>query len=198
MVKSFLQENGISCEMSACNRSMKVSTTTEIKDRDRIVRARRLLEPLGRTNVPPSLAIEIMNGRKQHIFMKIGQQEGGLCSRFGIEKVEYEDRLRRFRASIEVNKEIIGFTGTNLYHYEDTVTLFGGAVGQSEDLEMARMLVEGYIVHDVENDCVTKLKLMKSEERKDRGGEDALVLEKQDMAIANLQAQMANLTSQLS
>ncbi|KAB2615326.1 hypothetical protein D8674_021914 [Pyrus ussuriensis x Pyrus communis] len=188
MVKSFLQENGISCEMSACNRSMKVSTTTEIKDRDRIVRARRLLELLGRTNVPPSLAIEIMNGRKQHIFMKIGQQEGGLCSRFGIEKVgieyrfpnlglifvdvvEYEDRLRRFCASIE---EIIGLTGANLYHYEDTVTLVGGAVGQSEDLEMARIFVEGYIVHNVEGDCVTKLNLMKSEKRKDRGGDDAL------------------------
>ncbi|KAM1056857.1 hypothetical protein ACFX13_030969 [Malus domestica] len=171
MVKSFLQENGISCELSARNRSMKVSTTTEIKDRDRIVRARRLLELLGKTNVPPSLAIEIMNGRKQHILMKIGQQEGGLCSRFGIEKVEYEDRLRRFRASIE---EIIGLTGTNLYHYKDTVTLVGGAVGQSEDLEMARILVEGYIVHNVESDCVTKLKLMKSEKRKDREGEDAL------------------------
>ncbi|XP_050138729.1 uncharacterized protein LOC126615051 isoform X5 [Malus sylvestris] len=171
MVKSFLQENGISCELSARNRSMKVSTTTEIKDRDRIVRARRLLELLGKTNVPPSLAIEIMNGRKQHILMKIGQQEGGLCSRFGIEKVEYENRLRRFRASIE---EIIGLTGTNLYHYQDTVTLVGGAVGQSEDLEMARILVEGYIVHNVESDCVTKLKLMKSEKRKDREGEDAL------------------------
>ncbi|XP_009337022.2 uncharacterized protein LOC103929537 isoform X3 [Pyrus x bretschneideri] len=171
MVKSFLQENGISCEMSACNRSMKVSTTTKIKDRDRIVRARRLLELLGRTNVPPSLAIEIMNGRKQHIFMKIGQQEGGLCSRFGIEKVEYEDRLRRFCASIE---EIIGLTGTNLYHNEDTVTLVGGAVGQSEDLEMARIFVEGYIVHNVEGDCITKLNLMKSEKRKDRGGDDAL------------------------
>ncbi|KAB2615798.1 hypothetical protein D8674_022386 [Pyrus ussuriensis x Pyrus communis] len=126
------------------------------------------------------IAIEIMNGCKQHILKKIGQHEGGLCSRFGIEKVGIEysfpnmglifvdvvilDRCYLVNKDSAKPLRVIGLTGTNLYHYEDTITPVGGAVGRSEDLEMARMLVEGYIVYN----------LMKFEKRKDREGEDAL------------------------
>nr|XP_028945571.1 uncharacterized protein LOC114819209 isoform X2 [Malus domestica] len=86
-----------------------------------------------------------MNGRRQHIFMRIGHQEGGLSSRFGIKEDEYTQRLVIFMAAYKGH----------------TVLLLGradvvGILGRDDGLEMARTVVEGYIVHGREHARVTE------------------------------------------
>ncbi|KAM1525684.1 hypothetical protein ACFX10_010114 [Malus domestica] len=99
-----------------------------------------------------------MNGRRQHIFMRIGHQEGGLSSRFGIKEDEYTQRLVIFMAAY---KDVSDLTDTTVCHVGHTVLLLGradvvGILGRDDGLEMARTVVEGYIVHGREHARVTE------------------------------------------
>ncbi|XP_048439436.1 uncharacterized protein LOC103930230 [Pyrus x bretschneideri] len=171
MVKSSLDEHGILSDLKMADRSMTTSKTVKTKDPELFLRARILLELLGGASIPASLAIEIMNGRRQHIFMRIGHQEGGLCSRFGIKEDEHKQRLVKFMAA---DKDLSDLTDTTVRHVGHTVLLLGradvvGISGRDDGLEMARTLVEGYIVHGREHACVTEHReIKKSRKRKYR------------------------------
>ncbi|TQD95744.1 hypothetical protein C1H46_018688 [Malus baccata] len=146
MVKSSLDEHSILSDLKMADRSMTISKTVNTKDPELFLRSKILLELLGSASIPASLAIELMNGRRQHIFMRIGHQEGGLCSRFGIKEVgRVHTRLVKFMAAYKGH----------------TILLLGradvvGILGRDDGMEMARTVVEGYIVHGREHARVTE------------------------------------------
>ncbi|XP_050114651.1 uncharacterized protein LOC126592893 isoform X1 [Malus sylvestris] len=168
MVKSSLDEHSILSDLKMADRSMTISKTVKTKDPVLFLRARILLELLGSASIPASLAIEIMNGRRQHIFTRIGHQEGGLSSRFGIKEDEYTQRLVKFMAAY---KDVSDLTDTTVRHVGHTVLLLGradvvGILGRDDGLEMVRTVVKGYIVHGREHARVTEHRENKKSRKK--------------------------------
>ncbi|XP_004300211.1 PREDICTED: uncharacterized protein LOC101299006 [Fragaria vesca subsp. vesca] len=89
VVESSLEFYGIACALNLAERSVTISTTTSTKGRNYFIKATRLVELLTTTHVPPHMAIETLHGNQKHILIKIGNQEGGLCSKFGIKKERF-------------------------------------------------------------------------------------------------------------
>ncbi|XP_004300429.1 PREDICTED: uncharacterized protein LOC101291340 [Fragaria vesca subsp. vesca] len=109
MVKSSLEKYGISCTLDLINRTLTISTTEASKEYpDAFEKARHLLQLLTTTNVPPALAIDLALNGKQHEFIEIGFQEGGLCSMYGIKKEQYCKRLKWLTRSVKGIRELTG------------------------------------------------------------------------------------------
>lgn len=96
-VQRFLGGHGISCTVDTAKRCLTFSTTRRTVDLDIIHKAGDFLQLLARTGIPATKAVEILNGSLQHEVIKTGFQDGGLRTKFEIEK-EYaknRDRLKR-------------------------------------------------------------------------------------------------------
>ncbi|PRQ19992.1 hypothetical protein RchiOBHm_Chr7g0223281 [Rosa chinensis] len=103
MLESSLSNYGISCTLE--KDSMAFTTTRCTNEPDIIDKAFQLLELLSTTHVPVSLAIEILDGSMQTCVIKIGNQEGGICSDFGISEEEYLIRWECLRHSLQAVAE---------------------------------------------------------------------------------------------
>ncbi|KAL6526270.1 hypothetical protein OROMI_029910 [Orobanche minor] len=105
MVESSLEKYGICCRLNLTNHTVSISTTEATEEYlGAFEKARHLLQLLTTNNVPPYLAIDLALNGKQHEFIEIGFQEGGLCSLCGIKKEQYFKRciwLARYLKDIE-------------------------------------------------------------------------------------------------
>ncbi|KAK9910916.1 hypothetical protein M0R45_034850 [Rubus argutus] len=112
MVESSLEEYGIACALNLAERSVTVSKTITTKGRNYFEKAKRLVELLTTTHVPPQMAIETLNGDQRHILIKIGNQEGGLCSKYGIQKEKFVKQRECLACSLEA---LAALTCCNLF-----------------------------------------------------------------------------------
>nr|XP_011467776.1 PREDICTED: uncharacterized protein LOC105352407 isoform X2 [Fragaria vesca subsp. vesca] len=95
IVESSLEKYGISCTLNLINRTVAISTTEATKEYpDAFEKAKYHLQLLTASNVPPSRVIDLALNGKQHEFIKLGFQEDGLCSLYGIKKEQYRKRLK--------------------------------------------------------------------------------------------------------
>ncbi|KAL6143928.1 hypothetical protein ACLB2K_054623 [Fragaria x ananassa] len=95
IVESSLEKYGISCTLNLINRTAAISTTEATKEYpDAFEKAKYHLQLLTASNVPPSRVIDLALNGKQHEFIKLGFQEDGLCSLYGIKKEQYRKRLK--------------------------------------------------------------------------------------------------------
>ncbi|KAL6180477.1 hypothetical protein ACLB2K_047140 [Fragaria x ananassa] len=108
-------------------------------------KAIRFCELLATTNVPPSVAIDILYGQLGHKYLPIGCQPGGLCLKHGIPQDTFLERYYRF---ISQTKDIVDtLPGVSLYLTGNTISV----VGKPELdllLEMVVIFAESCIVHD--------------------------------------------------
>ncbi|KAK9941673.1 hypothetical protein M0R45_007371 [Rubus argutus] len=168
MIESCLEEIGIACALNLAERSMRVSTTTRTKGRNYFVKATRIVELLTTTHVPPHLAVEILRGGRRHILIKIGNQEGGLCSKYGINKEQFVKQRESLACSLEA---LAALTCCNLFLNENTLA----AVGEAIPLSLVREIVTDCIVKDVNPaDSVRKAKKYLSEKHAEHHGMDNL------------------------
>ncbi|KAK9926641.1 hypothetical protein M0R45_023857 [Rubus argutus] len=65
MVESSLEDYGIACALNLAERSVRVSTTRRTKGRNYFAKARRLVQLLTTTHVPPHI-YETLNGDRGH------------------------------------------------------------------------------------------------------------------------------------
>ncbi|KAK9927936.1 hypothetical protein M0R45_025096 [Rubus argutus] len=142
MVESSLKERGIYYTWNEAENSLTFSTTRRTNEPYVIDKAWHLLELLSTTHVPTSMAIEVMNGSMQHYHIKIRNQQGGLCSKFRIDKEEYLKRWNCLRFSLQALSEL---ACCNLFLNETTVT----AVGNSLAVSAVRAFVEDCILFNV-------------------------------------------------
>ena len=90
MLRSCLDSFGMSCEFNRPKRFLRFSTTSEFDlddPHDVITKARELLQLLA-LNIPPSLAIHVLYGRRCDI-IEIGPQKNGLCATFDINTCQF-------------------------------------------------------------------------------------------------------------
>ncbi|KAK9926562.1 hypothetical protein M0R45_023785 [Rubus argutus] len=114
MVESALAEHGITYKLDLVKRYMIVITNERTKDPDMIHRARELIRLLSKTDVSPSMAIEILNGNLHHDFIKTGHQDGGLSKIHGISDERFAKRRNRFVKNLKGNS--VTAAGTSLVH----------------------------------------------------------------------------------
>ncbi|XP_024175207.1 uncharacterized protein LOC112180871 isoform X1 [Rosa chinensis] len=163
MLESSFEEFGVSCALNLAERSVIVSTTGRTKGRNSFDKATRIVELLATTHVPPYLAIEILNGDRKHILIKTGNQQGGLCSIYGIKK----DQFVKQRECLACSLEALGaLTFCYLFLNEDTVA----AVGDPLALMAIRKLVVGCIVNNA--DPATTISEVKTVLRRRQGVEN--------------------------
>ncbi|PRQ44606.1 hypothetical protein RchiOBHm_Chr3g0481091 [Rosa chinensis] len=137
MLESSLSNYGISYILD--KNSMVMSATRGTKEPDIIDKAWQLLELLSTTHVPASMAIELLDC-VQTCLIKIGNQEGGLCSLSGIKEEEYRERWECLRHSLQILAEVVE---CNVFLNDNTVA----AVGETS-VVMIKQLVENCILHN--------------------------------------------------
>ncbi|XP_062028920.1 uncharacterized protein LOC133744910 [Rosa rugosa] len=143
LVESFLKEYGNSCSLNVAERHLTFSTTRRTTEPYIIDKAWCLLELLSTTHVPVPMAIDIIDGSVEHDYIKIGFQEGGLCSIHGIKEEEYCKRWNCLRWSLQALSEL---KGCDLFLNAHTVT----AVGTSREVSrLIRLIVEDCIISNV-------------------------------------------------
>ncbi|XP_024173742.1 uncharacterized protein LOC112179536 isoform X1 [Rosa chinensis] len=138
MLESSLRNYGISYTLD--KNSMVLSATRGTEEPDIIDKAWQLLELLSTTHVPASMAIELLDCL-QTCLIKIGNQEGGLCSLFGIKEEEYRERWECLRHSLQILAEVVE---CNVFLNDNTVA----AVGETS-VVMVKQLVENCILHNL-------------------------------------------------
>ncbi|KAK9906230.1 hypothetical protein M0R45_002703 [Rubus argutus] len=140
MLESFLiSDYGLSCTLA--KDSMAFSTTRITNETDIIDKAWQLLELLSTTYVPASLALEIMDGSRQTCLIKIGNQEGGICSEYGIKEEEYRKRWECLRYSIQALAETADCTE---FLNDNTVAALGNTL-----VGLIKQYMENCILHDL-------------------------------------------------
>ncbi|KAL6551657.1 hypothetical protein OROGR_007811 [Orobanche gracilis] len=173
MVESSLEKYGICCRLNLTNHTMSISTTEAIKEYpDAFKKARHLLQLLTTTNVPPSLAIDLALNGKQHEFIEIGFQEGGLCSLYGITEEQYSRRWKWFACNFKDIKKWIGCGPIYFSASGGTVCCVGRSSAPhttSARLSTFRKVVLACIVEDLNPEYLirknSKQKLMKRIDR---------------------------------
>ncbi|XP_061988425.1 uncharacterized protein LOC133706896 isoform X2 [Rosa rugosa] len=143
-VEEFLYEFAISCNLNLAECSMQVSTTTFLDDPYLLDRARHLLQLLSTSLVPPYMALEIFQGSRQHEIMEIGDQQGGLCTKFGVKKGEY---LKRWECLFYSLKALSKATQCHIFLNENTFTAVTAVENTVERISWLRSVV---------GDCITK------------------------------------------
>ncbi|XP_050374055.1 uncharacterized protein LOC126791622 isoform X2 [Argentina anserina] len=121
-VESALEDYGIACDLNLAERCVTVSKTARCKGRNYFIKAMRLVEVLTTTHVPPHMAIETLNGDRIMILIKIGNQEGGLCSEYRISKETFIKRWEYLACSLEA---IAARTNCNLFLNENNLAATG-------------------------------------------------------------------------
>ncbi|XP_062009400.1 uncharacterized protein LOC133725985 [Rosa rugosa] len=133
MVKSSLEELGYSCTMSTVDSTVVVvspwSTAPDMR------KAVYLFKLLFKTPVPAPLALELALHGRQHDFIKIGTQKGGLCKKYGIKKEKFDKLRIRLKRSL---KELGDMTHCTLFLNKSTLT----AVGPSPRLHWVRKVLK--------------------------------------------------------
>ncbi|PRQ18831.1 hypothetical protein RchiOBHm_Chr7g0210441 [Rosa chinensis] len=133
MVKSSLEELGYSCTMSTVDSTVVVvspwSTDPDMR------KAVYLFKLLFKTPVPAPLALELALHGRQHDFIKIGTQKGGLCKKYGIKKEKFDKLRIRLKRSL---KELGDMTHCTLFLNKSTLT----AVGPSPRLHWVRKVLK--------------------------------------------------------
>nr|XP_011465270.1 PREDICTED: uncharacterized protein LOC105351702 [Fragaria vesca subsp. vesca] len=133
-----LKKYGISYTLD--KNSMVLSTTRGTKNPDIIDKAWQLLELLSTTHVPASMAIEVLDCM-QTCLIKIGNQEGGLCSLYGIKEEDYSERWECLRHSLQIVAETVE---CSLFLNDNTFA----AVGETS-VGMIKQPVKNCIIHNV-------------------------------------------------
>ncbi|XP_040362945.1 uncharacterized protein LOC112166954 isoform X2 [Rosa chinensis] len=138
MVKSALEDYGISCALNLVEGSMTVSTTTKTRDPDIIEKAKELTELLS-LYVPADEAIRILDAKMKCDFIEIGTKRGGLCVKYGIDMEQFRERWERFLGPKNTGlKTIQHLTGCSVFfHGNFTVAV----IGKFEGLKMVRRIV---------------------------------------------------------
>nr|XP_011470809.1 PREDICTED: uncharacterized protein LOC101300778 isoform X2 [Fragaria vesca subsp. vesca] len=148
MVESSLEKYGISCTLNLINCTVTLSTTEATKEYpDAFEKARHLLQLLTTSNVPPSLAFDLALNGKQHEFIKMGFQEGGLCSMYGIKKEQYLKRLKWLTRSLKVIRKLTACGNIYFSALGDTITCVGPSLA---GLRTFRKVVLACIVEDLD------------------------------------------------
>ncbi|KAK9950136.1 hypothetical protein M0R45_005638 [Rubus argutus] len=144
MLRSCLDSFGMSCEFNRRKRFLRFSTTSEFvldDPHDVITKARELLQLLA-LNIPPSLAIHVMYGRRCDI-MEIGPQKNGLCTTFNINADQFHQRWKLLTAP--ALEELQTLTSCEILVGEAIVVSFGDSV---QALNTIRKVVEECIVYN--------------------------------------------------
>ncbi|XP_021801058.1 KRR1 small subunit processome component-like isoform X2 [Prunus avium] len=133
-VKSVLEKFGLSCTLNLVEGLITVSTTSKTRIPYMILKARRCYFCRE--------ALTTLKGR--HQLLRIGHGPIGLCTKFGINKEQYEKRRKLLIGS--PLEELSQLTGCDLYLHED---LSIAATGPTEGMRLARKIVTDCIVHRV-------------------------------------------------
>ncbi|PRQ46536.1 hypothetical protein RchiOBHm_Chr2g0090081 [Rosa chinensis] len=179
-LESSLDAYGISCAINLPQRSVTISRTPTTKGRNYYDKAKSVVELLAITQVPPHLALEVLNGNwRFHTLIKTGNQEGGFCSKFGISPDQFAKRRDWLAGSLEA---ISALTLCHLYVNENTAA----AVGSAASVLEFRRIVENCIVSDVNpaesNNKIKKFLSYKNHVLQKRGVDYTAVLEKSGMS----------------
>ncbi|XP_062029889.1 uncharacterized protein LOC133745777 isoform X1 [Rosa rugosa] len=113
MVESALGEYGMSCKLDWDGRFITVATTTRTRGADIVYKARDLLHLLALTNVPPSMAIQILDGRLHCDIIWTANCYGGLLSKLSFKsKGQYFTRMKNIRRNVE---GLVSVSGCSLF-----------------------------------------------------------------------------------
>lgn len=144
VLRSYLDSFGMSCEFNRPKRFLRFSTTGEFDlddPHDVLTKARQLLQLLA-LNIPPSLAIHVLYGRRCDI-IEIGPQKNGLCAALGINADQFHQRRKLLTAP--ALEELETLTGCEILAGEAIVVSWGDSV---EALNTIRKVVEECIAYN--------------------------------------------------
>ncbi|KAK9933372.1 hypothetical protein M0R45_020570 [Rubus argutus] len=142
-LKSAVEKHGLCLSFHRDKRYIAISTTPWTRDPDIFDMAKEFIELLAKSNVSPSMAIQILNGEVIHDYVLVGHQQGGLCLKHGITKEQFSKRWKLFT---DMLKDADGLLGVNLYINGNTIV----AVGHSLPcVKVIRHYVEACIVDNM-------------------------------------------------
>lgn len=124
-------------------RYIAISTTPWTRDPDIFDMAKEFIELLAKSNVPPSMAIQILNGEVIHDYVLVGHQQGGLCLKHGITKEQFSKRWKLFTDMV---KDADGMLGVSLYINGNTIVAVGHTLAC---VKVIRYYVEACIVDNM-------------------------------------------------
>ncbi|XP_040367389.1 KRR1 small subunit processome component homolog [Rosa chinensis] len=101
IVESCLQKHDISCKLVAAEFYITVSVTTKAGE-SKILDVLKLLS----VGIPPSKAIQVLEGSMYYDFIRTGSQYGGFCLKYGITKEQFDQVVwPRVEHGLEFNSQ---------------------------------------------------------------------------------------------